>query len=79
MELTCGNFRRLSGLVAESSVPHRRGSFHEDWNELLHRFALRGTPAEFKDQLQEIDPKRKPRRRSPSFDPHRELLERSKG
>jgi hypothetical protein len=25
----------------EESVPHRRGSFHEDWSELLERFAHR--------------------------------------
>jgi hypothetical protein len=59
-------------------VPHRRGSFHEDWNELLHRFGRKGTPAEFSDQLQEIRPERKPPRRPQPFDPHRELLERSK-
>jgi hypothetical protein len=34
-------------------VPHRRGSFRENWNELLERFAHRGTPAIKEDQLQQ--------------------------
>jgi len=28
-----------------------KGSFHEDWNDLLKRFAHRGTPAANEEQL----------------------------
>lgn len=34
-------------------MPHRRGSFREDRNELLKRFAHRGTPAASEDQLRD--------------------------
>lgn len=57
-------------------MPHRRGSFHEDWNDLLIRFAHRGTPAAIEDQLFEAEPKRK--RRS-AFDFHKALFDRSQG
>jgi hypothetical protein len=56
-------------------VPHRRGSFHEDWNELLVRFAHRGTPAALKDQVKEAQATA--RQPSGEFDPHRALFERS--
>lgn len=31
----------LQTLDVEEDVPHRRGSFHEDWNDLLIRFEHR--------------------------------------
>ncbi|HET9811967.1 MAG TPA: hypothetical protein VFP53_09795 [Sphingomicrobium sp.] len=34
-------------------MPHRKGSFHEDWSELLERFAHRGTPAAIEDQIRD--------------------------
>jgi hypothetical protein len=54
-------------------MPHRRGSFREDWNELLERFAHRGTPAATDDQIREAK-QRKPRR---TPDVHQELFKRS--
>lgn len=53
-------------------MPHRRGSFREDWNELLERFAYRGTAAEKEDQLREA--KRKP---ASQPDIHQLLFKRS--
>ena len=55
-------------------MPHRRGSFHEDWNDMLIRFAHRGTPAAIEDQLDEV---KRIRDRKQSFDLHQALFERS--
>jgi hypothetical protein len=59
-------------------VPHRRGSFHEDWNDLLIRFAHRGTPAAIEDELRQAKVKMRGDR-LPAFDFHKELFERSRG
>jgi hypothetical protein len=58
----------------EDTVPHRRGSFHEDWNDMLTRFAHRGTPAAIEDQIAETKAKR--RKRS-AFDFHDALFEKA--
>jgi hypothetical protein len=59
-------------------VPHRRGSFHEDWNDLLTRFAHKGTPAALEDQLHEANRIEQHREDElPVFDPHRLLFELS--
>ena len=34
-------------------MPHRRGTFRENWDQLLERFAHKGTPATKEDQLRE--------------------------
>ena len=34
-------------------MSHRKGSFQEDWNDLLTRFAHKGTRAALADQLAE--------------------------
>ena len=39
-------------------MPHRRGTFRENWDELLQRFAHRGTPAAREDQLRAAAPQR---------------------
>ncbi len=56
-------------------MPHRNGSFHENWNDLLTRFAHRGTPAAIEDQIREA--KQRPKRRRRPRDPHRALFERA--
>ena len=56
-------------------MPHRRGSFNEDWNDLLMRFAHRGTPAAIEDQIREARPKDEGRQ---PWDFHEELFERSR-
>lgn len=38
-------------------MSHRRGSFRENWTELLERLAHRGTPAANQDQLRDIKTK----------------------
>jgi hypothetical protein len=59
-------------------VPHRRGSFHEDWNELLARFAHKGTPAEREEQFEQAKGKDKKRKaRARAWDFHQQLFERS--
>ena len=60
-------------------MAHRRGSFQEDWNDLLERFAHRGTPAALEDQLREASPKAKQfRRRCRSFRLNQALFEASR-
>jgi hypothetical protein len=53
-------------------MPHRRGSFRENWNELLERFAHKGTPAATDDQIREAKQRK---HRLP--DVHHELFKRS--
>ncbi len=68
----------LERATPEEIVPHRRGSFHEDWDDLLHRFAHRGTRAALKDQIGEGKPHgRKGRDRRSDPDPHQALFERA--
>jgi len=54
-------------------VPHRRGTFRENWEELLERFAHRGTPATKDDQLRDA----KSAKRKASEDVHQLLFKRS--
>jgi hypothetical protein len=57
-------------------LPHRRGSFQEDWDDLLARFAHRGTPAELQDQIDEAKShEEETKRHAESSDPHRALRE----
>jgi len=56
-------------------VPHRKGSFHEDWNDMLVRFAHRGTPAALKDQFGEAKAGKNRGARPDAFDPHQALFE----
>ena len=59
-------------------MSRHRGSFHEDLNQLLQRFAHRGTPAALNDQLREAKPReQKFRRRSRSFHLNQDLFDRS--
>jgi hypothetical protein len=57
-------------------VPHRRGSFHEDWNDLLTRFAHRRRHDKPREELLEmamhevLDDER-------GGDPHQALFERA--
>lgn len=55
-------------------MPHRRGSFREDWNQLLERFAHRGTPAANADQLRNA----KQKKRRPPRDIHQLLFKSSR-
>ena len=60
-------------------MPQRRGSFHEDWNDLLERFAHRGTPAALEDQLREARPDNdRFRRECRSFQLNQALFETSR-
>jgi hypothetical protein len=62
----------------EETVPHRRGSFQEDGEDLLARFAHRGTPAALEDQIDEAKSDQEEKsRREPAWasDPHRALRE----
>jgi hypothetical protein len=59
-------------------VPHRRGSFHEDWNDLLTRFAHRRKhelPRE--ELLEQAKQEALHSEMGEPFDPHQALLERS--
>ncbi len=58
-------------------MPHRRGSFHEDWNDLLTRFAHKGTPAAIDDQIHDAKAKKRRSSRDKSWDFHEALFERS--
>jgi hypothetical protein len=63
----------------EKTMSRRRGSF-EDWNELLERFAHKGTPAALDDQLEEADAKwKRPGRECRSFRLNQSLFDRSQG
>ncbi|HET7316393.1 MAG TPA: hypothetical protein VFI88_03080 [Sphingomicrobium sp.] len=61
-------------------MPHRRGSFQEDWDDLLARFAHRGTPAELQDQIEHAKSNEEDAKRhgAPRSDPHRALRELAK-
>ena len=60
-------------------MSRQRGSFQEDWNDLLERFAHRGTPAALEDQLREVKPKEsKFQRRCRSFRLNQALFEASR-
>lgn len=54
-------------------MPHRRGTFRENRDELLERFAHRGTAAGREDQLREP----KSSSRKPSEDVHQLLFKKS--
>ena len=57
-------------------MPHRRGSFHEDWNDLLTRFAHRRKHDEPRAML--LDKAQKEARQTGrDFDPHHALFERA--
>ena len=58
-------------------MSRRRGSF-EDWNELLERFAHKGTPAALQDQLREARPKHRSDRNCRSFQLNQALFEASR-
>jgi hypothetical protein len=64
--------RRLQA-SQEEHVPHRRGTFRENWDQLLERFAHKGTPATREDQLRDA----KSASRKPSEDVHQLLFKRS--
>ena len=55
-------------------MPHRRGSFREDWNQLLERFAHRRTPAANTDEL----PEAKQKKHRPPRDIHQLLFKSSR-
>jgi hypothetical protein len=55
-------------------VPHRRGSFHEDWNDLLTRFAHRRKHEQPREEMLE----RPKEERLQPFDPHQALFERAR-
>lgn len=57
-------------------MPHRRGSFRENWSELLERFAHKGTPAANRDQLRNPGTTKKRRQ---SSDVHQQLFRLSQG
>jgi hypothetical protein len=54
-------------------VPHRRGSFNEDWNDLLTRFAQRRKHEHPRGEMLE---QAKEEALQP-FDPHQALFERA--
>jgi len=59
-------------------MPHRRGSFHEDWNDLLKRFAHKGTPAATEAQIEDAKANGEgDASERPAWDFHEELFERS--
>jgi len=61
-------------------VPHRKahkGSFQEDWDDLLVRFAHKGTPAALEDQILEARPKIEKSRECRSFMLNQALFEAS--
>jgi hypothetical protein len=57
-------------------VPHRRGSFHEDWNDLLTRFAHRRKHDEPRAAMLE-KAQEEARQTGQPFDPHHALFERA--
>lgn len=54
-------------------MPHRKGSFHEDWNQLLTRFAHRRRHEEWRQAL--LEKAQEEALRSERFDPHQALFE----
>ena len=60
----------------EEYVPHRRGSFHEDWNDLLTRFAHRQKHEEPRGALlNRAQEEALQSELCQPFDPHQALLE----
>ncbi|MCL6678682.1 hypothetical protein LZ519_05025 [Sphingomonas sp. RG327] len=57
-------------------MPHRRGSFHEDWNDLLTRFAHRRKHDEPRAMLLD-KAQEEARQTGRDFDPHHALFERA--
>ena len=53
-------------------MPHRRGSFHEDWNDLLTRFAHRRRHDKPREEMLE---KAKEEALQSDFCPHQALFE----
>ena len=59
-------------------MPHRRGSFHEDWNDLLTRFAHRRKHDESRAlMLEQAQGEALHSEMCEPFDPHQALFERS--
>ena len=59
-------------------MPHRRGSFHEDWNDLLTRFAHRRRHDRPREQmLEQAQEEALFSELCEPFDPHQALFERS--
>jgi hypothetical protein len=54
-------------------VPHRRGSFHEDWNDLLTRFAHRRKHEKPREEM--LEKARHEAEMTHLHDPHRALFE----
>jgi hypothetical protein len=60
-------------------VPHRRGSFHEDWNDLLTRFAHRHKhEAPRQERLEQAQEEALHAELCEPFDPHQALLDRAR-
>ncbi len=59
-------------------MPHRRGSFHEDWNDLLTRFA-HGREHELprEEMLEQAQQEALRSEICEPFDPHQALFERA--
>jgi hypothetical protein len=57
----------------EEHVPHRRGTFRENWDELLERFAHRGSPAARADELRDA----RSAKQKPAEDVHQLLFKKS--
>jgi hypothetical protein len=59
-------------------VPHRKGSFQEDWNDLLTRFAHRRKHEQPREEmLEQAQEEALHSHLSEPFDPHQALFERS--
>jgi hypothetical protein len=59
-------------------VPHRRGSFHEDWNDLLMRFAQRRKHEQpRREMLERAKDEALPSDPCDRSDPHQALFERA--
>jgi hypothetical protein len=60
-------------------VPHRRGSFHEDWNDLLMRFAHRRKHEQPREEiLRHASEEALSSDVYEPFDPHQALFERTR-
>lgn len=58
-------------------MPHRKGSFHEDWNDLLTRFAHRRKHEEPREALQRAQEEAAHSDLYERHDPHQALFERA--
>jgi hypothetical protein len=58
-------------------VPHRKGSFHEDWNDLLTRFAHRRKHDEPRQEMLEKARHEAEKSHLNERDPHQALFERA--